>query len=235
MFRKRTQPGMAEAFGSSISQAPNVDPRKLADQTHTLAILLEYAAKGCASEQSLRKKSAQLMKEFGNLGSILNANINRLQSEGLSQDDITLFKTVLGAQLHSLEVQVQSRDTISSWDQLLNYLHVACAYDDTEQSRVLFLDRKNRLIKDEEQARGTIDHVPVYPREIAKRALELNASAIILVHNHPSGDVTPSQADISMTDQIVDACKTIGVTVHDHIIVGQYSQPLSFKAKGHIP
>jgi DNA repair protein RadC len=104
------------------------------------------------------------------------------------------------------------------------------AHRETEQFRVLYLDRKNHLIADEEQARGTVDHVPVYPREIVKRALELNASALILVHNHPSGDPTPSEADISMTAQVQDACAALGLTLHDHLIIGK-ERELSFRAQ----
>ena len=125
------------------------------------------------------------------------------------------------------------RNVISSWDAILDYCHTTMAHRETEQFRVLFLDRKNVLIADEEQARGTVDHVPVYPREVVKRALDLNASALILVHNHPSGDPTPSEADISMTAQINTAAQALGVTLHDHIIIGK-SQELSFKSAGYI-
>jgi DNA repair protein RadC len=107
------------------------------------------------------------------------------------------------------------------------------AHRETEQFRVLYLDRKNTLIADEEQAKGTVDHVPVYPREVAKRALELNASAIILVHNHPSGDPTPSQQDIDMTNQILAACQALNLTLHDHLIIGK-SRELSFRADGYL-
>ena len=123
------------------------------------------------------------------------------------------------------------RHVLSSWDALLDYCHTAMSHGETEQFRVLFLDLKNALIADEEQAKGTVDHVPVYPREVAKRALELNASAIILVHNHPSGDPTPSQSDINMTQQIQRACDALGLTLHDHLIIGK-SRELSFRSEG---
>ena len=123
------------------------------------------------------------------------------------------------------------RHVVSSWDQLLDYCHTTMAHRETEQFRVLYLDRKNVLIADEEQARGTVDHVPVYPREVVKRALELNASALILVHNHPSGDPTPSEADIAMTQQIETAALSLSITLHDHIIIGK-STELSFRAHG---
>ena len=107
------------------------------------------------------------------------------------------------------------------------------AHRETEQFHFLYLDRKNMLIGDEEQAKGTVDHVPVYPREVAKRALELNASAIILVHNHPSGDPTPSLSDIDMTARVNAACEALGLTLHDHLIIGK-SQELSFHAEGYL-
>jgi DNA repair protein RadC len=127
--------------------------------------------------------------------------------------------------------KVMERSVLSSWEALMTYCRTVMAYRDTEQFRILFLDRKNVLIADEEQAKGTVDHVPVYPREVAKRALELNASALILVHNHPSGDPAPSQADISMTEQIDMACGAIGVVVHDHVIIGKGAEA-SFKSLG---
>ena len=117
--------------------------------------------------------------------------------------------------------RVIERSVLSSWDALIGYCRTVMAYRDTEQFRILFLDRKNVLIADEPQAKGTVDHVPVYPREVAKRALELNASAVILVHNHPSGDPTPSQSDIDMTGRVEDACRAIGVALHDHVVIGK--------------
>jgi DNA repair protein RadC len=128
---------------------------------------------------------------------------------------------------------VINQPVLSSWDTLLDYCHTAMAHRETEQFRILFLDRKNVLIADEEQARGTVDHVPVYPREVVKRALELNASALILVHNHPSGDPTPSQADITITHQIKDAAEVLGLVLHDHLIIGK-SREVSFRALGYL-
>jgi DNA repair protein RadC len=129
--------------------------------------------------------------------------------------------------------RVMQRPVISSWEAVLDYCHTAMSHLQTEQFRVLFLDRKNVLIADEEQARGTVDHVPVYPREVVKRALELNASALILVHNHPSGDPTPSEADIAMTARIQDAAETMGIALHDHLIIGA-SCELSFRGAGYL-
>ena len=123
------------------------------------------------------------------------------------------------------------RQIVSSWDDLLTYCHTKMAHRETEQFRVLYLDRKNTLIADEEQAKGTVDHVPVYPREVVKRALELNATALILVHNHPSGDPTPSDADITMTAQIRLAADALGIVLHDHLIIGR-NNVASFKQLG---
>ncbi len=123
------------------------------------------------------------------------------------------------------------RSVIGSWDALMAYCKTVMAYRETEQFRVLYLDNRNVLIADEEQARGTVNHVPVYPREVAKRALELNATAIILVHNHPSGDPTPSRADIEMTAEIELACQAIGVAVHDHVVIGREADA-SFRSLG---
>ncbi len=127
--------------------------------------------------------------------------------------------------------EATERPVISSWDKLLAYCRIAMGREKVEQFRLLFLDRKNRLIADELQQRGTVDHTPVYPREVVKRALELGASALILVHNHPSGDPTPSKADIEMTRDVQDAAAKLGIAVHDHIVIGK-SGHNSFKAMG---
>ena len=127
--------------------------------------------------------------------------------------------------------RVMQRSIIGSWDDLMAYCKTVMAYRDTEQFRILFLDQRNTLIADEAQARGTVKHVPVYPREVANRALEINASAIILVHNHAAGDPTPTRADIDMTEQIELACDAIGVRVHDHVIIGK-DRDASFRSLG---
>jgi DNA repair protein RadC len=129
-----------------------------------------------------------------------------------------------------LREEIQGRPVIGSWTALIDYLTVALAHEPIEQFRVLFLDRKNILIRDEVQQRGTVDHTPLYPREITRRALELQASSIIMVHNHPSGDPTPSRADIEMTKQVLQALGAVGITVHDHVIVGK-NRHTSFKSQ----
>src|SRR5919106_2570733 len=142
-----------------------------------------------------------------------------------------LLKTIGELLKRVLREEIRERPVIGSWTALINYLQVALAHEPIEQFRVLFLDRKNILIRDEQQQRGTVDHTPLYPREIVKRALELGASAIIMVHNHPSGDPTPSRADIEMTKQVVQAMAAVGLTVHDHVIVGK-NRHTSFKSQG---
>ncbi len=152
-------------------------------------------------------------------------------SQGVGEAVICELKIVAATAQRLARSRVLQRPVVSSWEALIDYCHTAMAHRDTEQFRVLFLDRKNTLIADEKQGSGTVDHVPVYPREVVKRALELNASALILVHNHPSGDQTPSPEDISMTAQIERAAQALGITLHDHLIVGK-STELSFRAAG---
>lgn len=226
-------PGLAEAFGTRALNNPNTDPHRLADETSTLAILLQYSRQSWP--QSTLARARSLMEEFGNLGVILHASHEALMKHDLSFNDITLLKTVLAAQLHVLSSEIKKGTPISSWEQLTDYLTAACSYNKTESFRIFYLDRRNHLIRDEEQAKGTIDHVPVYPREVIKRALELNASAIILAHNHPSGDPRPSEADVHMTADIVEAAKLLGIEVHDHVIVGHNKCFTSMRAEGLMP
>ena len=141
--------------------------------------------------------------------------------KGLGPSAINQLKVVQAAAARMLKGEVKKRAGLSSWSSVLDYCRGAMAFDDKEQFRILFLDKRNHLIADEVQQEGTVDHTPVYPREVVKRALELSATAIILVHNHPSGDPTPSRADIVMTEAIVDVAKPLGILVHDHIIVGK--------------
>ena len=134
---------------------------------------------------------------------------------------VTELKLVRAAALRLMRTQIMKRPALSTWKQVLDYLRAAQSYEHREQFRVLFLDKRNQLIADEVQAQGTVDHTPVYVREVVKRALELSSSAIVLVHNHPSGDPTPSHADIEMTKQIITAAAALGIVVHDHVIVGR--------------
>ncbi len=147
--------------------------------------------------------------------------IAALFDEDVGDAVVTELKLIRAAALRLMRSQVVERSALSSWQQVLDYLRAAQGYEHREQFRVLFLDKRNRLIADEVQQEGTVDHTPVYVREVVKRALELSATAIVLVHNHPSGDPTPSRVDIDMTKQIAAAAQSLGITVHDHIIVGR--------------
>lgn len=196
--------------------------------------LLELVLFRAVPRQDVKPLARQFLEKFGDFNGVLTADPDRLEEvSGVGPAIATEFKIVLAASQRLARSRVQNRDVISSWDALIDYCHTTMAHGETEVFRVLYLDRKNTLIADEEQARGTVDHVPVYPREIVKRALELNASAFILVHNHPSGDPTPSDADISMTTQINDAAQALGLTLHDHLIIGR-SKELSFRSAGYL-
>jgi len=176
----------------------------------------------------------RLIDHFGDLGRVMAASAAQLQEvEGVGEAVAQDLKIVEATAHRIARAKVLQRHVVSSWDAVLDYCHTTMAHRDTEQFRILFLDRKNTVIADEEQARGTVDHVPVYPREVVKRALALNASALILVHNHPSGDPTPSDSDISMTAQINDACAALGLVLHDHLIIGK-STELSFRSAGYL-
>ena len=176
----------------------------------------------------------RLLDTFGDFARVLSAPKDRLMAvRGVGEAVVVELKIVEAASHRLARSKVMKRHIVSSWDALLDYCHTTMSHLETEQFRVLYLDRKNVLIADEEQARGTVDHVPVYPREVVKRALELNASALILVHNHPSGDPTPSEADISMTMKIQHAADALGITLHDHLIIGK-STELSFRSAGYL-
>lgn len=164
----------------------------------------------------------RLIGKFGSFSETVSAPAERLKEiEGVGDRVIEELKLVKAAAERFARGQITARPALSSWSSVLDYLRVAQGFDAREQFRVLFLDKKNHLIADEVQGSGTVDHTPVYVREVVKRALEHSASAIILVHNHPSGDPTPSRADIEMTKQIIAVAKPLGVIVHDHVIVGR--------------
>ncbi|WP_206109948.1 RadC family protein [Peteryoungia ipomoeae] len=163
-----------------------------------------------------------LLARFGSLAGVLGAPANLLQEvNGIGETVALDLKLVANIAQRMLKSELREKHVLSSWSSVIDYCHAAMAYETTEQFRILFLDKRNTLIADEVQGRGTVDHTPVYPREVVKRALELSATAIILVHNHPSGDPTPSRADIDMTRTIVETAKPLGITVHDHIIIGK--------------
>ena len=194
--------------------------------------LLELILFRAVPRQDMKPVARRLMDHFGDFNRVLSAEPGQLgQVEGVGPAIIAELKIVEASAQRLARSRVINRPVLTSWDALLDYCHTTMAHAAIEQFRVLYLDRKNVLIADEQQARGTVDHVPVYPREVVRRALELNASAMILVHNHPSGDPTPSQSDITMTRQIIAAAETMGITVHDHLIVGKSSE-LSFRSSG---
>jgi DNA repair protein RadC len=196
--------------------------------------LLELVLFRALPRQDVKPLARLLLDTFGDFNRVITAEPARLTAvKGVGEAVVIELKIVEAAAQRMARARVMNRPVLSSWDALIDYCHTAMAHRATEQFRILFLDRKNVLIADEEQARGTVDHVPVYPREVVKRALELNASALILVHNHPSGDPTPSDADVSMTIQIQDAARVLGLTLHDHLIIGK-SRELSFRAQGYL-
>ncbi len=194
--------------------------------------LLELLLFRIIPRQDVKPLARQLLDEFGDIATVLSAPVPRLEQVPGVGPAVALELKVVEAVAHRMaRAKVLRRHVVSSWAQLLDYCHTVMAHREQEQFRVLYLDRKNVLIADEEQGRGTVDHVPVYPREVVKRALELNASAMIVVHNHPSGDPTPSRADIDMTAQIEAAAKALGLVLHDHLIIGR-ERELSFRAEG---
>lgn len=194
--------------------------------------LLELVLFRAIPRQDVKPLARRLIKTFGDFNRIITAAPARLRAvDGVGPAVITELKIVEAAALRMARARIMHRPVLSSWESLLDYCHTVMAHREIEQFRVLYLDRKNVLIADEEQARGTVDHVPVYPREVIRRALELNSSALILVHNHPSGDPTPSDSDIAMTARIGQAADSMGITIHDHLIIGK-SRELSFRAEG---
>jgi DNA repair protein RadC len=163
-----------------------------------------------------------LLKKFGSFAEVMHAPEMRLREvDGVGDTTVTNLKLIAAASQRIAKGELQQRTVLSSWNSVIDYCRTSMAFADREQFRILFLDKRNQLIADEVQQTGTVDHTPVYPREVIKRALELSATAVILVHNHPSGDPTPSSADIQMTKAIIDIATPLGISVHDHIIVGK--------------
>jgi DNA repair protein RadC len=186
--------------------------------------LLELVLFAAIPRQDVKPLAKRMLDAFGgDLAELLAAPRARVKEiEGVGDAVIDQLKIIRAAASRLLRAQAKRADvTLSSWRALIDYCMAQMAREPTEQFRILFLDRKNKLLRDEVQGRGTVDHTPVYPREVVKRALELGASAIILVHNHPSGDPTPSSSDVDMTKQITDAAKTLDIAVHDHLIIGR--------------
>ncbi len=184
--------------------------------------LLEMVLFRALPRRDTKALAKQLLARFGSFADVINAPDARLKEiSGVGDAVITELRLIRAAALRLMKGEIATTPLLTSWNQVLDYLRVAQGFEQREQFRILFLDKKNRLIADEVQGQGTVDHTPVYIREVVKRALELSATAIILVHNHPSGDPTPSRADIDMTRMIMEAGKPLGVIVHDHVIVGR--------------
>ncbi|WP_227258139.1 RadC family protein [Kangsaoukella pontilimi] len=194
--------------------------------------LLELVLFRAVRRGDVKPMARHLLDRFGDFASVLSAPRGQLvEVDGIGDAIVTELKIVEAAAHRLAQKRVLSRPVISSWDALVDYVRTAMAHSAIETFRTLYLDTRNTLIADEEVARGTVDHVPVYPREVIKRALELNASALILVHNHPSGDPTPSEADIVMTRAIAEAAQVFSITLHDHLIIGSGGER-SFRADG---
>lgn len=184
--------------------------------------MLELVLFRSIPQRDVKGLAKDLIARFGSLAEVLGAPVSRLlEVDGVGEATATDLKIVEAAGHALARGAVSRRTVLDSWSSVIDYCRAAMAFSHVEQFRILFLDKRNGLIADEVQQTGTVDHTPVYPREVLKRALELSASAIILVHNHPSGDPTPSQADVRMTREIADVARPLGVVVHDHIIVGR--------------
>lgn len=196
--------------------------------------LLELVLFRAIPRRDVKPLAHMLLAHFGDFNGVISAPLDRLVAlPGVGEAVASELKIVEAAAHRLARARVLGRQVISSWDALLDYCRTTMSHAEIEQFRVFYLDRKNTLIADEEQTRGTVDHVPVYPREVVKRALHLNASALILVHNHPSGDPTPSAADIDMTRQVQTAAEALGLTLHDHIVIGKSSE-VSLRSAGYL-
>lgn len=196
--------------------------RRIGEQGLADYELIEFLLYSAIPRQDTKPIAKALLQRFGSFPAVLSAPRERLKEiPGLSDNSIDALHIVRAAVVRFHRSELNGRRLLDSWAGVIDYLQAAMAHTPVEQFRVLFLDKKNGLIADELQQTGTVDHTPVYPREVIRRALELSATAIILVHNHPSGDPSPSRADIEMTRTIVDIAAPLGIAVHDHIIVGR--------------
>ena len=194
--------------------------------------LLELLLFRSIPQRDVKPLAKQLIQHFGSFAEVIGAPVSRLREvKGVGESVALDLKIVEAALKRTMKGQVARKPVLSSWSSVIDYCRLAMAFAEREQFRILFLDKKNALIADEVQQTGTVDHTPVYPREVMRRALELSATALILVHNHPSGDPTPSGADMRMTRELVDIAKPLGIAIHDHIIVGRDGHA-SFKGLG---
>ena len=194
--------------------------------------LLELLLCLAIPRRDVKPLAKELLKVFGSFAEVISAPPARLKEvKGVGENTVIALKLIQNGAIKLSQESILGKPVLSSWKALLDYCRTSMAYHKTEQFRILFLDKKNVLIADEIQQEGTIDHTPVYPREVIKRALELGASAIILVHNHPSGDPTPSRSDIEMTKEIKEAGDKLGVQIYDHLVIGK-SGHTSFQSVG---
>ncbi|MBL8639988.1 MAG: DNA repair protein RadC [Alphaproteobacteria bacterium] len=196
--------------------------------------LLELILFMAIPRRDVKPLAKSLLKKFGTISALFHASPEDLRLNGLSDNSITALKIIRAAAFQMMKQDVLNQPVLNSWPRLLDYLQATMAHEKKEHFRILFLNKKNQLIADEIQQSGTVDHTPAYPREIVKRALELSATAIILVHNHPSGDSTPSRADIDLTLHIINAARPLGIVIHDHLIVAK-GGITSMKNKGLFP
>jgi DNA repair protein RadC len=243
----RRKPGLAEAMPGLLTaiDPPEEAPGHLGHRARMREKLLGAGPEALLDHELLemvlflalprrdtKPIARALLARFGSFANAIAAPLNELREvEGLGEAGAAALRTVQAAALRLARAEVMDQPVLNNWDRLLDYLTVALTRERVEQFRVLFLDTRNRLIADEAQARGTVNHTPVYPREVVKRALELQATALILVHNHPSGDPTPSRADLEMTQEIKAAAGSLGIVLHDHLVVGN-GRHLSFRREG---
>lgn len=182
--------------------------------------LLELLLCAAIPRRDVKPLAKQLLKEYKSIGGVLAASPEQLQKHALlGEGAAVLIKLVREFSLRQLKLGIEKTTILSSWQAVLDYCRAAMAFEKIEQLRILFLNSRNQLIADEVPQRGTVNHTPIYPREVARRALELGATAVILVHNHPSGDATPSGDDIEMTRKVRDTLKSLDIALHDHIII----------------
>lgn len=194
--------------------------------------LLELLLGIAIPQKDVKPLAKLLLVEFKSFNGVITADPQALKRvKGMGEVSAAVLKIVQAAAVRLARGEVMERPVIGSWDRLLDYCMAAMGHEKVEQTRVLFLDKRNKLIADERQNTGTVDHTPLYPREVVKRALELGATAIILVHNHPSGDATPSRGDIDMTREVQDAASRLGIVLHDHLVISREGTA-SFKSLG---
>ncbi len=234
--RKATLPGLADISGADPHYFGHRDRlRQRLFETGAESLpdyeLLEVLLFAHDARRDVKPLAKALLDHFGGFAAVLTAAPEALRKAGLRDPAIAILKAVREAALRLARSELQQRPVIGSWDRLIDYCTAHIAHNEVEEFHLLFLDRKNALIRHERQQRGTVDHTPVYPREVVKRALELQASALILVHNHPSGDPKPSRDDIEMTKEIRKAAEALGISIHDHLVIGRKGHA-SFRSLG---